>query len=446
MSGDRSQQYLADGFSEELIDALSNVDSLRVTDRTSSFYFGDHSAPVAEIARRLNVGAVLEGSIRRDGRHLRITVALINAVSGYRFWAHSYDRDFSDILNLQREIAENVTQSLVATLHAGERMQMPVGGTNNSLAFDDFLRGLRFMNGRDEPSYRSSLAAFDEAVRLDPGYARAQVMRAYVLMFLAAFGTATDQDAVRNTLLQALGAANRAVLLAPGWGESYAAKGAVLMTMLDFAGSERELQRARSLAPGDIGVDRPYAYLESYLGHPAAAEAAAARVVARYPTDGNGYWDQARVYYLDRHYQDALAASRHGSALVATGPPGGDEATWALAWLALGRADMAARICAPNKTWEETLCLAIAAHRLGNFAEAQSRLAALRTLLGERGAYNYAQIYAQWGAPENALAWLETAYRLHDTGIVQLKVDPLMDPIRARPEFADIEHRLNFPP
>jgi tetratricopeptide (TPR) repeat protein len=301
------------------------------------------------------------------------------------------------------------------------------------------------MNGRDEPSYRSALAAFDEAARLDSRYARPQAMRAYVLMFLAAFGTATDRTPVRDTLLQALDAANRAVSLAPGWGESYAARGAILLALLDFAGAEHELLRARSLAPGDIGVDRPYAYLEAWLGHPAAAEAAAARVVARYPAEGSGYWDQAQIYYLDRHYREALAASQHGSALVATGPAGGDEATSALAWLALGRPDMAASICTPNKTWQETMCLAIVEQRLGHIARAQTRLAALRALLGDRGAYNYAQIYAQWGAPENALAWLGTAYRLHDTGIVQLKVDPLMDPIRARPEFADIERRLNFP-
>jgi TolB-like protein len=445
MSGDPGQQYLADGFSEELINALSNVNSLRVVDRTSSFYFGDHPAPLAEIARRLDAGAVLEGSLRRDGRHLRITVALINAISGYRFWTHSYDRDFSDILKLQGEIAEKVTQSLLATLHAGAAMQKPMGGTDNSLAFDAYLRGLRLMNGRDSPSYRSALAAFDEAARLDPHYARAQAMRAYVLMFLAAFGTATDRTPVRDTLLQALDAANLAVSLAPGWGESHAAKGAVLLTLLDFAGAEHELLRARSLAPDDIGVDRPYAYLESWLDHPAAAEAAAARVVARYPAEGSGYWDQAQIYYLDRHYREALAASQHGSALVATGPPGGEEATAALAWLALGRADIATRICAPNRTWQETVCLAIAAQRLGHLAEAQARLTALHTLLGDRGAYNYAQIYAQWSDTKNALAWLTAAYRLHDTGIVQLKVDPLMDPIRARPEFADIERRLDFP-
>ena len=437
MSGDPRQEYLADGLSEELTDALSRVDALRVASRTSAFFFKSHPATIADIARQLNVGAVLEGSIRREGQRLRITVQLINAVTGYHFWSRSYDRDFGDILKLQTEIADAITRSLQVTLQAGDAERLAMGGTNNSAAFDYFLRGLRLMRGRDEPSYRSALAAFDEAVRLDPQYARAHVMRTYMLMFLA-------DSTARDTQLHALDAANRAVSLAPGWGLAHAAKGDVLLTMLDFANADRELSRARSLAPNDANVDRPYAYVESHLGHFAAAEAAAARVVERFPTDAWGYWDQAQVYYLARRYQDALAASRHASALALTGPAA-DQATSALIWLALGRADIAASICAPNKAWQETQCLAIAAYRLGKFAEAQARMAALRTAMGNAGAYGYAQIYAQWGARKEAVAWLKTAYGLHDTGLVALKVDPLMDPIRATPEFADIERHLNFP-
>jgi TolB-like protein/DNA-binding winged helix-turn-helix (wHTH) protein len=435
LSGDPGQQYLADGFSEELIDTLNNVSALRVADRTSSFYFGTHPAPMAEIARRLHVGAVLEGSMRRDGQHLRITVALTNALGGYRYWTHSYDRDFADILNLQREIATNVTQSLLATLHAGAAVRMPTGGTNNSAAFDDFLRGLRLMRGRDEKSYKSALAAFDAAIRLDPHYAVAEELRAYVLTFLGEPGS----------LAQALDAANHAISLVPGWGEGHAAKGFVLLQMLDFAGAERELLRARSLAPGDVNIDRPFSYLECWLGHRMAAEAAAARVVARIPSDSWGYWDQADVYYYDRRYQDALAAAGHAKALVATGAPGGEQANSGFAWLALGRPDVAASICAATKTPEETECLAIVEHRLGKVADAEAQLAALHKSLDDRGAYNYAQIYAQWGEPELALHWLNAAYGMRDTGLIALKVDPLLDPIRKAPGFADIERRLNFP-
>ena len=129
---DRSQEYLADGFSEELINVLSRVDALHVAARTSAFFFKDHPATIADIARQLNVGAVLEGSVRREGQRLRITVQLINAATGYHFWSHNYDRDFGDVLKLQTEIAEKVTQSLQVTLNAGDAERLTMGGTANS--------------------------------------------------------------------------------------------------------------------------------------------------------------------------------------------------------------------------------------------------------------------------------------------------------------------------
>src|SRR6202162_5548667 len=122
---------------------------------------------------------------------------------------------------------------------------------------------------------RSALAAFDEAVRLDPRYAAAETKRAYVLMFTANFETTSDLARVKATMAQAMDAADRAVALAADWGEGHAARGAILLQLLDFGGAERELSRARVLAPGDVAVDRPYAFLEAYLGHRAAAEAAA---------------------------------------------------------------------------------------------------------------------------------------------------------------------------
>jgi len=445
MSGDPGQDYLSDGFAEELIDTLSGVKSLFVADRASAFYFKNHPAPVTEIAHRLNVGAVLEGSIRREGQRLRIAVQLINAASGYQFWSRSYDRNFGDILKLQSEIAENVTRSLRATLHAGGPMQSAMGGTANSAAFDAFLRGIRFTRGRDEASFRSALAAFDDAVRLDPRYAGAHSMRAIALLILAGIGPTDTANTLTEIEAKALDAANRAVALAPGWGPAHAARGSVLASMLDFPDAERELSEARALAPNNVSVDRAYEHLESTLGHPAAAEAAAARVIARNPTDSYGYWDQALVLYLGRRYQDSLAASRHAAALSDTAPPG-DQAVAALDWLALKRPQIAHDACAPNRNWQQTECLAIAAYQLGHLAEAKAQLANLRRSLGDWGAYNYSQIYAQWGDRKNAIAWLNTAYRLHDTGLGMLKEDALLDPIRGMPEFADIERRLNFPP
>jgi hypothetical protein len=151
------------------------------------------------------------------------------------------------------------------------------------------------------------------------------------------------------------------------------------------------------------------------------------------------------VFYLDRRFRDSLTASRHAAALTTTEPPG-DQAISALAWLALKEPKATHDACAPNRNWQQSECLAIAAYQLGHTAEAKAQLASLHQSLGDRGAYQYAQIYAQWGNRNDALAWLNTAYRLRDTGLVMLKVDPLLDPLRGAPEFVDIERRLNFPP
>jgi TolB-like protein/DNA-binding winged helix-turn-helix (wHTH) protein len=445
MSGDPGQDYLADGLSEELTNALSRVDALHVAARTSAFFFKSHPATIADIARRLNVGAVLEGSVRREGGRLRITVQLINAATGYHFWSHNYDRDFGDILNLQTEIAEEVTRSLQVTLRAGDAERLTIGGTRSGAAFDAFLQGMRSMHGRGEASYRSALAAFDEAVRLDPHYAAAETKRAYVQMFIANFDTTSDLARVHATMARAMDAADRAVALAPNWAEARAARGAILLQLLDFGGAERELSRARAQAPGDVAVDRPYAFLEAYLGHRGAAEAAAARVVARYPLEADGYADQAEILYLDRRYEDSLAALRHARALAASESPR-DQLTFALVSLAQGKPEIARQTCALGQNARQTLCLAIATHQLGQLTEAKAHLARLRASMGNTGAYDYAETYAQWGDKNNALTWLKTATRLRDTGLAQLKTDPLLDPIRGTPEFADIERRLNFPP
>src|ERR1700733_1147630 len=197
--------------------------------------------------------------------------------------------------------------------------------------------------------------------------------------------------------------------------------------------------------PGDLEVDRPYAYLEAYLSHRSAAEAAAARVVARYPLEADSYADQAEILYQNRRYDDSLAALRHARALAAAEPPR-DQLTSALDYFAQGKPEMARQKCALDQNSGQTLCLAIATHQLGQLTEAKAHLAKFRAAMGDTGAYDYAEIYAQWGDQTNALVWLKEAYKLRDTGLVMLRTDPLMDPIRATPEFVDIERRLNFPP
>ena len=178
MSGDPKQDYFSDGLSEELLNSLASIRDLRVAARTSSFFFKGKEVDLSDVAHKLNVGAVLEGSVRKAGDQVRITAQLINAVTGFHLWSQTYDRDLKDILKLQTEIATAVTKALQATLLADAAATIELGGTQNPQAFDAYLRGKNSDNSNDRTAVLNAIAAFDEAIRLDPGFAKAYASKA----------------------------------------------------------------------------------------------------------------------------------------------------------------------------------------------------------------------------------------------------------------------------
>jgi serine/threonine-protein kinase len=221
MSGDAKQEYFSDGISEELLDSRSRLNDLQVAARTSSFSFKGKDVDISTIAHELNVGAVLEGSVRRSGNTIRITVQLINAVTGFHIWSQSYDRKLTDILKLQTEVATSVAQQLEVKLVGDEGTKIELGGTKNADAYDAYLRGLqRYEEAHGtERDYRDALTAFDRAISLDPNYALAYTRRAAALDYIYRY---PDDPNVRPAVLaQAHEAAERALALAPQLGEAH---------------------------------------------------------------------------------------------------------------------------------------------------------------------------------------------------------------------------------
>ena len=147
LSGDKEQEYFSDGLTEELLNSLAQINELQVAARTSSFSFKEHP-DIATVAHKLNVGAVLEGSVRRSANTIRITVQLINAVTGFHLWSKTYDRDLGDVLKLQTEIATSVASALKVTLLGDVAAKVELGGTRNSAAFDAYLRGAKALSSR----------------------------------------------------------------------------------------------------------------------------------------------------------------------------------------------------------------------------------------------------------------------------------------------------------
>ncbi len=452
LSGDPGQEYFSDGLSEELIDVLGRIGTLRVPARTSAFSFKGKSATIGDIARLLNVGAVLEGSVRRDGSRLRITARLIDAKTGYQLWSQSYDRDQGDVLRIQGDIAAAVIRSMQESLLDSSSANLDVGGTANPKAFNAYLRGMKLSFAGEYAAsgqvalFRDALAAFTEAVTLDPGYAKAHVRRALALMLLLNSDDAMDVAAIGRMQTAAQEEVERAVSLAPELPDAHALLGTVLEWFhFDFVRSLAEVARARALAPNNREANLDYAALQADLGHSQEAVAAAELAASLDPLTPRTYLRLAEIQRTARHLADAQDTLRRGEVLEIA-PSSSDIEDQAWLDLLQGHFAAARQTCASASDSTLIECLAIAEHALGNTGDAATWLAKLRKTLGDTGAMSYAEIYAQWGQTDDALHWLEEAYRLHDSGLTSIKVDALLDPARETARFKDIERRMNFPP
>ncbi len=448
LSGDPGQEYFSDGLSEELIDGLGRLEKLHVAARLSSFSFKGKSATIGEIARQLNVGTVLEGSVRRDGNRLRITAQLIDARTGYQIWSRSFDRDQADILRVQGEIAEAVTSSLQSSLLGPAAAEFNLGGTDNPRALDAYLRGRTFEIGIDLAAVKAASTALAEAIRLDPNFAVAHARLAMNTLLLSDWESSADPNFVASIRQSALAEADRAISLAPDLGAAHAARGDIFLDMLLFESASAEYSRALQLAPGNADTVRDVSAGLFFLASPARqmdAFRAVKRAVTLDPLSPFGYWDLCYAYFVLHRFDDALAALRHEEELESTITTS-DAAMFGKIEVMEGHAQAAHDACAAQRDASENECLALAFTALGRPAEAQAQIDKARVIRGDNDAFEYAEICAQAGQAGEALRWLETALRVHDDGLAAIRQDPLLDPIRNRPEFNDIVQKLKFPP
>jgi TolB-like protein/Tfp pilus assembly protein PilF len=444
MSGDKEQEYFSDGLAEELLNSLAEINELQVAARTSSFSFKGEKIDVETIARKLNVGAVLEGSVRRSGNTVRVTTQLINAVTGFHLWSHTYDHDLGDVLRLQTEIADAVAGALKVTLLGDAAAKIELGGTHNPAAFDAYLRAVKAHGSSHEgKDLQSAITEYTEAIRLDPKYALALAGRA-----LAHFDYHFVEDVShREGLLEVQADADKALDLAPNLAEGHLALGKFLLFhSLDFKRANEEYDKAASLAPGNAMVLRDYGRYAVHMGRAASGIAASRRAVVLDPLNHENYTVLARALYFARQYDDAISTLQDSLALDPDDPIA--YAYRGLTFYALGNFEGARASCermAGGYEWVTRPCLAVTYDKLGRHADAQVVLTQEQALLGNNDAYQYAQIYAQWGNSNQALEWLETALRLRDPGMVYVKTDPLLDPLRKEPRFEAIERELKFP-
>ena len=444
LSGDKEQEYFSDGLTEELLNSLAAINELQVAARTSAFSFKGKDNDIGMIARKLNVGAVLEGSVRRSEHTIRITAQLINAVTGFHLWSKTYDRDLGDVLDLQTEIATAVSEALKVTLLGDVAARIELGGTHNPAAFDAYLRASRAYASRHEAkSVPTAIAAYTQAIDLDPNYALAFAGRS------RAFATYASEVAegaeVGESFIKAEADAKRALELAPDLAAGHMALARVFQIgTLDFARAREEYERAQVLAPGNATVLSASAGFDAIMGHSGAGIAALRRAVVLDPLSSTPYGALGEALYAARRYGEAATVFSQG---INVDP--NFKLTYAFRGLALygiGDLEKARASCESQRDdWLSQVCLAIVYNKLGRRADAEAVLAKLKATQGDDAAYQYAQIYAQWGARPKALEWLDKAMSVRDPGLEFLKADPLFDPLRKEPRFQAIEQELKFP-
>jgi TolB-like protein/Flp pilus assembly protein TadD len=444
MSGDPKQDYFSDGLSEELLNSLSSVRDLRVAARTSSFFFKGKEVDLSDVAHKLNVGAVLEGSVRKDGEHVRITAQLINAVTGYHLWSQTYDRDLKDVLKLQTEIATAVTQAMQATLLADAAATIELGGTKNPQAFDAYLRGKNVGREQfDRNAPLASVAAFDEAIKLDPGFAKAYAGKAQAETgFAEYYGVGPE---IREHFERARAAAEKALALAPDLGEAHATFATVLARgFLDFHGALAEYDRSLAVSPNDSTVLLQAGWFYADIGRAEAGAALARRGVSLDQLNPRAYRYLAVVLTVAHQYREAIEAANRSLSL--NPKDARQSALRGSTLLRLNEIEAARASCdVPPLDWESRTCLAMVYDKLHRRADAEAQLATMKSEMAEAAAYQYGEIYAQWGDVPRALEWLETAYRLKDPGISGIKTDAFLEPLHNEARFQDMVRKLNFP-
>jgi len=311
MSTDAENEYFADGMAEEIINALSKIQSLRVASRTVSFALKGKNEDLAEVGKKLRVSTVLDGSVRRMGNRLRITAQLVNVADGYQLWSERYDREMEDVFAIQDDISQAIVKALRVILTEGEKKQIEKARAVNVQAYDYYLRGRQYFHQLRRKSLEYAKQMFNKAIEIDPEYARAYagVADCYSQLY-------TYFDAREFNLRQADIASIKALELEPELAEAHVARGLAVSMLKKYEEAEREFETAMKLDPKLF--DAVYWYARARLSQGNYAEAARLfeRAAVLRPEDYQtaGFLGQALMAMGKR--DEALASYRRQVALI----------------------------------------------------------------------------------------------------------------------------------
>jgi TolB-like protein/DNA-binding winged helix-turn-helix (wHTH) protein/Flp pilus assembly protein TadD len=442
MSPGQDQGYFSDGLSEELINDLAKVPGLKVVARSSSFQFKARPEDLRIVGKKLGVANVLEGSLRREGDRIRITAELIEADNAFQIWSGTYDRDVSNIVTTQDEIAAAVTGALQSKLLSSGGAA--IAGTpreTNPAAYQAYLEGQYFVaRGQNEDAINKALSYADQVIKLDAGYAPGWAQRSVLFERLARLGLIENSEGFRR----ARQSADKAIALDPRLAASYLALALVQIDYdWDWEGANASLQKAGQLEPGSAAVLGMQAHLARMQGHLEEAVGLYRQAIALDPLRANFHLALGdKLYDLGRYAEAKIELDK------------AEELHPQLSGLHLTRSKILftegqqpqalEEVEKEPEGWQKLSGEALVYFALGRLVNSDNALTNLVANHQNEAAYQVAEAYAFRAETDKAFQWLERAFRQRDPGTPEMNTNPLMKSLRQDPRYAKLLTQMHL--
>jgi TolB-like protein/Tfp pilus assembly protein PilF len=448
LSADKEQEYFCDGMAEDIINALTQVEGLRVVARTSAFAFKGKHQDIRQIGKELSVNSVLEGSVRKSGNRLRITAQLINVADGYHIWSEKFDRDLADVFAIQDEISLAIVEKLKVKLLGDEKEKMLKRYTQNLEAYDLYLKGRYHWNRRTPESLKKALAHFEPVIEKDPDYALAYAGLADCYSMLAQVFVIPPKEAFPK----ARELAKKALEIDETLAEAHTSLAYVLWSYdWDWIGMEREFRRAIELNPNYATAHQWFAMALAPLGRTSEAIQEIKKALELDPLSLIINTSAGFVYVYSGQEEKAL---KQVEKILDMDP------TFDFAHL------ISALVSERRKRYGEAVERYLKGVTLAGFVS-QQELTALRDVYSSSGwtgylrkrleilqqkanegyelHYEMASLHARLADTKKAIESLEKAYEKRDKGLTGLLIDDAFDELRTKPGFIEIIKRMRFP-
>ena len=446
LTGDPSQDFFVDGMTDALITRLAQVSALRVISRTSAMRYKGANKPLPQIARELNVDAVVEGAVARSVNRVRITAQLIHATTDQHLWASQYERDLTDVLLLQAEMARAIADEIQVKLTPPELARLVSGRLVKPEAYEAYLRGRFYWDKRTEGGMRKALELFEQALAQDPSYALSYAGVADCNNMLGFWGVLPPH----HVFPKAKAAARKALEIDAASAEAYAAQAWPVFTYdWDWAGAEQELERAIQLNPGYTTAHQYNSHLLVYQGRDEEAFAEVGRTLELDPLSLVMNSSGALIYLQARRYDEAIERAHKTLDLDPHYAPPHLWLGWALTKKHLYKEASAEFQKAVNLSEESPRCLAGLGYGYalaGESKEAHKLLSEMHRLRKQRyiSAYDFAVIHVGLGDDAEALTWLEQAYEERSGWLAMLLADSRFDGLHGQPRFQGLLKRIGL--